>query len=480
MRILLSLPPDVHRLEIYRITGVRAPPLGLASIAAVLEEEGHEVRIIDSPTLGLSIDGWISEVRSWSPDIIGISMLTPLAPKAYNAIKMIRDYLPDVPIVVGGPHPTFMYEEALNEGADIVVLGEGEYTMLELANTIDKYGFDHERLKSVKGIAFRNREGRVVVTPPRPVIMNLDSLPWPARHLLPMDRYTLFNKSIRVAHVMASRGCPYGCTYCTTSYFWRRMLRFRSPENVVGEIEYLADRYNVKYVLFADDELVISRKFVKGFIEEMKSRGLDIPFACGARVDHLTRDYMKMLVDNNCTTIYVGVESASQYTLNKIGKRITLDQVRRVFEWRREVGGHLVASFIIGFPWETIEDMKNTVDFAVELDPDYAQFTILTPYPGTPMFNYAKEHGLIEDWNWEHYTTMRPVMRGFKFTREDLKRVLKYAYRKFYLRTSFIFRELKSGRIRDLLGILGRELVRYLSDVVVHPIQWRDKEVTRA
>ena len=452
--------------------GMKAPPLGLASIAAVLERAGHKVKIIDSPTLEMEEDEWLREVKSWRPDLVGLSVLTPLAPRAYRAVRLLREELPGVPIVLGGPHPTFMYKEALDCGADYVVLGEGELTTLEFVETLEERGQDPGSLKRVRGIAFR-RDGRVVVTQPRPPIRNLDELPWPARHLLPMERYILFGKPIRVAHVMASRGCSYGCMYCTTSYFWGRRVRFRSAENVVGEIEYLVDKYHVKYVVFADDELVLNKKFVRDYVRLMRERGLDLPFACGARVDHVNREFMKFLFGNNCVTIYFGVESAKQETLDRIGKRITVDQVRRVFEWKKELGGFAVGSFILGFPWETIDDMKRTVEFAIRLDPDYAQFTALTPYPGTPMFEYAKRHGLVEDWNWEHYTTIRPVMRGFNFTRQDLARMIKYAYRRFYLRLGFIAREIRRGRLRDLAGVIAREAARYLRDVIVHPIPWR-------
>ncbi len=472
MKILLSLPPGVHKLEIYRITGMKAPPLGLASIAALLEQNGYKVKIIDSPTLEIESDEWLKEVKSWSPDVVGLSLLTPLAPKGYEAIKLLKEERPDIPVIVGGPHPSFMYEEAISNGADIVVRGEGEITTLELIKTIEKKGLDSDSLKNIKGIAFR-KNGKIIATPPRPIIRNLDELPWPARHLLPMDRYTLFGKPIRVAHIMASRGCPYGCIYCTTSYFWGRMVRFRSAKNVAEEIEYLVDKYHAKYIAFADDELAINKRFVREFVREMKERGLDLPFACGARVDHVDKEFMKFLFENNCVTIYFGVESASQKTLDRIGKRITLEQIEKAFQWKKELGGFAVGSFILGFPWETLDDMKKTVEFAIRLDPDYAQFTALTPYPGTPLFEYAKRHNLIEDWNWEHYTTIRPVMRGFNFTREQLGKMVTYAYRKFYLRLSFISRELRRGRLKDLLGILAREATRYLKDVVVHPIPWR-------
>ena len=465
----MTLPPDIHRLEIYRITGMKAPPLGLAYIAAVLEENGHKVKIIDTATLEMDTSKWIKEVRSWKPDIVGLSMLTPTAPKGYRAAKLVKEKLGrDVVVVAGGPHPTYMYNEALSAGIDIVVRGEGEYTTLELVNVLEKYGLRRDALVKVRGIAFKDN-GKVIVTPNRPFIEDLDKLPWPARHLLPMDKYTLFGKPIRVAHVMASRGCPYGCMFCITSYFWGRRLRFRSPENVVSEIEYLVDKFKVKQIVFTDDELTVNRKFIYGLVEGLKSRGIDITFACGSRVDHVDKKILEFLYKNGCVALYFGVESASQETLDRIGKKIRVEQAERVFKWIKSIGGFATASFILGFPWETIDDMKKTIEFAVKLDPDYAQFTVLTPYPGTPLYHYALKHNLIEDDNWEHYTTLKPVMRGFKFTRKQLERMLRYAYRRFYLRPRFILRELRAGRLGDIARIILRELFSWMRDkLVVH------------
>ncbi len=464
MRVLLTLPPGIHDLEIYRVTGLTAPPLGLAYIAAILERDEHRVKILDTPTLKMDLDTWVQNVKSWSPDIIGFSILTPTAPKAYVAARKIKEEMNDVILVAGGQHPTYMWSETLDNGFDIIVRGEGEVTARELIKTIDKHGMDPGELRRVAGIVFRDKHGNIVATRERPLIYNLDVLPWPARHLLPMDKYTLFGKKIRVAHIMASRGCPYGCIYCTTSYYWGRRIRYRSPRNVAEEIEFLVDKYRVEHVVFTDDELTANRRFVYGLIEEMKKRGLDIGFACGARINHMDKDFMKFLYNNGCIALYFGVESGTQRILDKIGKMISLDQVRKVFRWKREIGGFATASFILGFPWETIDDMKKTVDLAIDIDPDYAQFTVLTPYPGTPLFDYAMRYGLIEDWNWEHYTTLRPVMRGFKFTREQVAKMLKYAYRKFFIRSTFILRELRAGRLKDILGIIARETISILAD----------------
>ncbi len=477
MRVLLTLPPGVHTLEIYRIAGMKAPPLGLAWIAAVLEKDGHKVAILDTPTLELGPEEWLAEVRRFKPDVVGVSMLTPTAPRGYKAVKMLKEEMPDVITVAGGPHPTAMWQEALQEGFDVVVLREGEYTARDLIATIEDKGFDPEALREVAGIAFREpKTGRYKLTKPRPLISNLDELPWPARHLLPMHKYTLFNKPIQVAHVMASRGCPYGCMYCSTSYFWGRRVRFRSAKNVADEVEYLYDKYKARYVVFADDELVINRMFVEEWVREIKERGLDIQFACGARVDHVRKDFMKFLYDNGCAILYFGVESANQSTIDKIGKKIKVEQAIRVFQWRKELGGYAMGSFILGFPWETLDDMKKTVQLAIKLDPDYAQFTALTPYPGTPMFEYARKHNLIVDWNWEHYTTIRPVMRGFTWTTRDLAKMIKYAYRKFFLRPAFLYRELRRGHLKDFASILAREALAYFRDLMARPLRWMTRD----
>ncbi|MFP3211945.1 MAG: radical SAM protein [Thermoproteus sp.] len=463
MRVLLAVPPGIDKLELYKVLGLKAPPLGLAWIAAVLEMAGHKVRVIDSPTEGVDLKTFINEVESWSPDVVGITSTTPTIYKAYDAAKAIKEYDKDLPVIMGGPHVTFMYEEALSNGVDVVVRGEGEYTTLELVNTMEKAGLDAERLKSIRGLAFR-RGGEIVRTPDRPPIRNLDELPPPARHLLPMDKYTLFGKPIRIIHAMASRGCPYGCSYCSTSYFWGRMIRYRSAEAVADEIEDAVNKYKTNIVVFTDDEFTLGKRFVYDFLREIRERGLDISFSCGSRVDTIDRDMMAKLKEHGCTALYFGVESGSQDTINRVGKNITLEQANRVFQWAKEINIDHVGSFIIGFPWETIDDMKNTVRFAMKLNPTYAQLTVATPYPGTPLYYQAVNENLIEDWNWEHYTTLRAVMRGYRFTREQAQRMLQWAYVKFYSRPKFLIHELIHGRLGTIITAVRNSLVPWFNE----------------
>ena len=464
--MLLALPPDSHNTEVQKVAGVNAPPLGLAYIASVLEKVGHKTLIVDSPTLRIDMKRFLQITKEFKPDIVGISLSTPLAPRGYGAAKKLREEFPDIILIAGGPHATYMYNEALNNGFHIVVRSEGELTMLELIDVLARYGFNTEALKKVKGIVFRDRDGRTIVTEPRPLIEDLDALPFPARHLLPMDKYTVLGKNIKAAHIMASRGCPYGCIFCLTSYYWGRRVRIRSAKNVVDEIEHVVEKYNAKYIVFTDDELTISKRFVYEMIDEIKKRKLDIVFTCGARVDHLNRKFLQFLANNGCIAIYLGIESGVQHILERIGKGITLDQCRKVFEWIHNLDMFAVGSFVIGFPWETVDDVKKTIEFAIELDPSYAQFTVATPYPGTPLFEYAVRHNLIVDWNWEHYTTVRPVMKGLYLDVKTIARLLKEAYLRFYLRLNFIKREIVSGRFFRILPKIFRETFELFKDFV--------------
>jgi len=455
-KVLLAVPPGCDKLEVYQVMGLRAPPLGLAWIASVLERRGHEVKIVDSPTLGLSIGDFVKIVESWSPDVVGLSSLTPTIRLAYKAAKAVKAVDEDMKVVVGGVHATFMWREVLEEcpHVDYVVLGEGEETMSQLIEALEK----EAKPRGIPGIALRNESGEAVMTGPwRPV--DLERLPPPARHLLPMDRYTVFDRPVRVVHIMASRGCPYGCVFCATSYYFGRRVRFRRVEQVLDEVAECADKYKTKTFAFTDDELTINKRWFDSFLKGLRERGLDIRWTCGSRVDSVDERLLARMFSSGCTTIYFGVESGSQETIDKIGKRIDLRQAEKVFEAIRKVGGSAVATFILGFPWETVDDMKKTIKFALKLDPDYAQFTYATPYPGTPLYEMAKEHDLIVDHDWSHYTTVRPVMRGFHFGIEEVEALFKEAYTKFYVRLKFLARQIRLGLFKDFLKTIFNNIV---------------------
>ncbi len=457
MKVVLIQSPGLRKLEVYQSIGVRVPPLGLALIAGIPEREGYKVSIIDAPTLGLGPKEAVERALSENPDVIGISSVTPTVNSAYLMTSLIKERDPNIPVVLGGPHVSFMREEALDNGADYVVVGEGEHTVVELMRYLET-GIDdpHE----IKGIAFKE-DGKTFFTGWRPLINNLDELPKPARHLLPMDKYTVFDKPIRILHVIATRGCPYGCIYCSTSYYWGRRYRTRSPHLVAEEIEEAIDKYSTKTIIFSDDELTLNKKWLRNLMKEFRERKLDVSWTCGSRVNSVDRELLKEMAEHGCNTIYYGIESYSQEDIDRIGKRIRIEQVWNAIRNTKEAGIDAVGSFILGFPWQTVEDMKKTVSFAKKLGLDYAQFTVATPFPGTPLYNTAKRQGLIEVENWDYYTTIYPVMRGYYFTRSQLEKMIAWAYRSFYLRPRFIISQFKKGRTKAIIEIILRTLKSY-------------------
>lgn len=462
MKVILISSPGLRPLEIYQSIGLRAPPLGLAYIASILERAGYKVRIVDAPTLGLTIKHIINCIKRFKPDVIGISSVTPTAKAGYIISRLTkREYDRDVPIVMGGPHVTYMYREALTVGkADYVVRGEGEYTMLELMDYLSR---GKPSLNEILGLAYKDRYGNVFRNKGRPLIRNLDELPEPARHLLSMDHYTLFDKPVKIIHVMASRGCPYGCIYCTTSYYWGRRYRIRSPEKVVNEIERCMNKYKTNIVAFTDDELTLNKGWIMRFTKEIIDRGLDIVYTCGSRVNNVDREVLARLSKTGCSMIYYGIESCNDRDLSLIRKGITTRQIEKALSLTKKYGIETTGSFILGFPWQTINDMRNIVKFAIKLDVDYAQFTVATPYPGTPLYYYAKRCNLIESYDWDDYTTIKPVMRGLYFTREVLSKLIGWAYRSFYLRPKYIFKNMLKGRLKTVGGVILNIVKKYLT-----------------
>jgi anaerobic magnesium-protoporphyrin IX monomethyl ester cyclase len=424
--------------------GITVPPLGLASLAAVLEENGHSVRIIDASALGASLSWVQHEIRKEQPNIVGVTSTTPTIQEALAIVEAAKDGCPSAITIVGGPHVTFLPVETLRECSqlDVVCVGEGERTILELTQAIEHKA----SLSKVRGIVYRSGD-HIIKTPPQPLIDDLDSLPFPARHLLPMDRYTILGKKAIIGHLMTSRGCPFNCTFCASSLLFGKRFRGRSPKNVVDEIEQVVSEYDPESIEFSDDEFTLDRKRVGGICDEIRRRGLSIIWACSSRVDVISRELLQKMRAAGCFFIYYGVESGSQRILNLMRKGITMEQVIDAIRWTKEVGIETLASYIIGFPDETEEDIGKTIALAKKLDTDYAQFSLATPYPGTELYSSAKEKGLLLTEDWSQYTAGKPIILNNDCSKEDLMRLLAKAYKSFYLSPRILLRHLRKRHL---------------------------------
>lgn len=455
MKITLINPPLSFRIEVSSILALKAPPLGLAYIAAVLEKQGHSVDIVDADALGIPLSQLKHRIERGQPDMVGVTSTTPAVKDALKVVKVAKEACPKAVTVMGGPHVSFLPVETMrkNPYLDVVCIGEGEKTMVELALVTEKKGDFH----GVKGIAYRSN-GKIVINEPREPIRDLDSLPFPARHLLPMKEYTVLGEKYSIGGMITSRGCPYQCVFCSSSLLFGKKFRARSAKNVVDEMEHLRRVYRVKYVEFLDDIFTLDKKRVVEICHEILARGLDMEWVCSSRVDMISKELMQTMRKAGCAMIYFGVESGSQRVLNLMKKGIKIEQAVRAVEWAKDVGIEAATTFIIGMLGETKDEIKRTIRFAQKLNPDYAQFSVATPFPGTELFAEARKRGLIQTEDWSRYTVMKPIMATGECSVKDLGRLLSRAYRVFYLRPSYLLRQILKRRF-PLLRLVFRYYV---------------------
>jgi radical SAM superfamily enzyme YgiQ (UPF0313 family) len=439
--VLINPPESSNKYE--RFLNVLAPPLGIAYIASVLEKNGISVKIIDAPALKMSIEEVVSEIKKDSPSLVGLTCTTPIMPHASKLMRRIKEEIPELPIVCGGNHPTFCDEDTLRRGADIVVRGEGEITFLELYRALE----NGEDLKKVKGLSFFDN-GELVRTDEREKIEDLDSLPFPARHLLPMDRYKALGLPHKFTTIIASRGCPMGCSFCASSAFHGKKLRIRSIQNVVDEIEEVIENYDVEFITFMDDTFTLIKKWVEEFCEEIGKRGIEIKWGATARVDRMSLDLLRKMKKSGCVALFIGVESGDQEILDRITKNVVLDQTKKAFENMRKTGILSIASVSIGYPGETRESVKKTMKFIDRIKPDYFVVSIATPYPGTRFYEEMKEKGLIISERWDDFTLFKSTIKCGEIEPEELEEMRYEMMRRFYLKPTNILRMLKRDGLK--------------------------------
>ncbi len=460
MKITFLNPPQPNSK--YKFLGVVAPSLGIGYIAAVLEQNNYDVDVLDSSALELSYDEIGEEILKRKPDIVSISALTPTIGAALDAADKIKNVKPDTIVVLGGYHPTFEYESLLKEeeSIDVIVRGEGEYTMLELVQKIESGG----DLKDVQGLAFiddTSEDKAMIVTHDRPPIQDLDELPFPAFHLFPMEKYKILNITTNVATIITTRGCPMQCSFCSSAALHGKHLRRRSYENVVDEIEMRLQEQNIDTIAFMDDTFTLDVKFVKNFCEEIKRRDLKFWWGCTSRVDTLSEELLEMMKDAGCITIFMGVESADQQMLDKMNKNITVRKTMNAFKLARKVGIRTIASCVIGMPEDTRESMKKTIDFVSSLKPNYALFSLATPYPGTRFYKETFEKNLIKIRDWSKYTLINPILETIDCSKDDLRSIQKKAFIKFYARPGYLISQTRQDGmvlVKTIFGVI-RQMV---------------------
>jgi radical SAM superfamily enzyme YgiQ (UPF0313 family) len=422
-------------------------PIGMASIAAVLLEKGYDVKALDATAFNLSIDQIKDYVKKYGPDVVGLSAMTPTIDKAKQIAKAVKE-VSDAKIAIGGVHASISPDEIIaNKDIDFVIAGEGEMIFLDLCDVLK----EKKDLKEVDGLIFKDKE-EVIKNKPKELIKDLDILPIPAVHLFPVRKYSQsVGESAKFITMITSRGCPYICTYCINSCdaLFGKKYRAMSAERVIKEIKYYIDKYKVKEIDFYDDNFTFDKKRVEKICELILENNLKFKWKCSSRIESIDLELLKKMKKAGCYLIAYGVESGNKELLDSVKRFTDLDKVKEVFRLTHKARIKTIAYFMIGFPEETKQTIKKTVDFAISLDPTYVQFAVITPYPHTEIFNEYKKHDLLmtEEWSRFNYTgdMTYPVIKTKYLSSKELHEEYKKAIRRFYLRPKYILKQMKNN-----------------------------------
>ncbi|MDH7512447.1 MAG: radical SAM protein [Clostridiales bacterium] len=407
MKIQLYVPPGGYFAERWS-RGSSMPPLGILSIAAVLEKEGVDVEIVPADILKLGWHDIERKIRDERPDIVGVTSTTENRFQSFKLVKLAKEACPEALTMMGGPHASMAAEDALAHipELDLVVRGEGEMTMLDLCRALGRRrginGITH-----ITGLSYRTN-GRVVSNRPRSPIPNLDCLPFPAFHLVPFEKYNFKidvpgRGALQAVNIMTSRGCPFNCNFCATPINWGRTVRVRSPANVIQEIEFHIQNRGARVIHFYDDTFNVSVKRVQEICDLILERKLSIFWQCEIRLDLMTKPLLARMKEAGLFYVSFGVEAGSERVRNTIiDKKIRIEDFHNIVAWCKELDIVPNAFFIFSHPTETWEEAQETIRLIEQhKDEVEASVAILHVYPGTPLERTARETGVLPaDFSW--------------------------------------------------------------------------------
>lgn len=438
------------------------PPLGILYLATVLEQKGFEVSVLDQAAKNLTVEQTARWIEKENPDVLGFSTFASSGRTAVLVSSRVKEKDPNVTVVLGGYFATFNSQRILRKypSVDIVVRGEGEDTVSELAECFK----DKRKLKRVRGITFRNKKS-IVSTPERPLMKNLDSLPFPDRSLIDLEYHSMIagaNAAPRkFTSIVSSRGCVYRCRFCSCTQFALNRWRPRSVKNTLEELHFLASE-GYKQFVFVDDSFTLNQKRVIDLCRRIKKEKIDMDWICEGRVDNFSYEMSKEIVKAGCKILYFGIESGNQRILDYYDKQITLQQSKTAVKTAKKAGVDvIVGSFIVGAPDETKEEIQNTIEFAKQIPIDFPQFNILGAYPGSDIWNELQMNGLLkEEAYWETGVAISEICPT-AVPLNECKKMIHEAFYDFVRRPSFIAKQiaktLKSPyRMQVLVSNLSR------------------------
>ena len=462
MKVLLLQPNyDVH---------VLCPPIALGYLASCLERDGHQVNIYDGTLKNASEDDFLAEINRFTPDLVGMTVMS----RGHNRVKRIISSIKqrfDVPIVVGGPQVTAFPELALRSlNADFAVVGEGEITICELAKYIASKKGDYDQ---IDGLGYLTKDGSIKVNKQRSLISDLDQIPFPAWHLMPPSEYRIVPilspaKGFPIAPIVATRGCPFHCTFCASNVTWHHKFRTRSPENVVAEIKLLVKSFGVREIHIADDNLTLNKKYAEEICDEISKQNLDISWQCsnGVRIDRLDINLLEKMKKAGCYSVGLGIESGNQGVLDGVKKMLDLSVAEKVLLNLKKVGIRSYGFFILGLPGETHQTIRQTIDFAKKNPFDRAWFNILSPYPGSEIFDDWVKDRSIMDIDWDSHDCSTAVMDTVALSANELEDYQARADKEFYLRPRILLDLITHMRFKQIVKLMMTRLFQTKFDIV--------------
>ncbi|HOZ45396.1 MAG TPA: radical SAM protein [Candidatus Hydrogenedentes bacterium] len=444
MKIVFVLPPYDYSRSVgstRKKTQIGLlPPLGVGYLAAALEAQGHEAALVDAVAEQIDTETAATAVLELRPDLIGVSSFTTLTPNdAYPIVRELKRRAPDIPVIMGGPHVTSFARQILEEcpEVDVLIPGDAELVLTELVRRIE----NHESYDDLRGILYRTASGEGIANPPADVVKDIDRFPHPARHIYKHERYCpLPSLSARrpATSIITARGCPWAsCRFCYQGGEYASPYRRRSPENVVDEIRQLVREYGIRNLVVWDDNFCVMPSWIDRFCDLLDAEDLDVIWSVLARANTVTPEMLKRMAASGCYSIQFGVESGNQEILDLINKGHTLDQCRQAVRWSKEAGMDTRGFFVLGFPTETPEMSRKTIDFACELNMDYVVFFSYYVAPGTKIEELALREGQCRAFTGQQVPSYVPNTYP---SAEELEAMVQSAYRRYYLRPAYIAR----------------------------------------